>query len=59
MGSGKSSVLEYVTSVDADAIAPIWIAVNHESEEILRDPTQFARHLIRQIVPGGHGTAKR
>jgi hypothetical protein len=33
MGSGKSSVLEYVTSVDADAIAPIWIAVNHESEK--------------------------
>jgi hypothetical protein len=50
IGSGKSSLIEYVTTVGADALAPIWISVNHEADEILRDPPEFARHLIVEVV---------
>jgi hypothetical protein len=50
IGSGKSSLIEYVTSTGADVFAPIWISVGHESDEMLRDPPEFARHLIREVV---------
>lgn len=50
IGSGKSSLIEYVTSIGAEVFAPIWISVTHESDEMLRDPPEFARHLIREVV---------
>jgi energy-coupling factor transporter ATP-binding protein EcfA2 len=56
IGSGKSSLLEYVTSTSTststspEALAPIWISVGHESDEMLRDPPEFARHLILEVV---------
>jgi hypothetical protein len=50
IGSGKSSLIEYVTTAGADALAPIWISVGHEADEILRDPPEFARHLILEVV---------
>ena len=50
IGSGKSSLIEYVTSTGAEVFAPIWISVGHESDEMLRDPPEFARHLIREVV---------
>jgi hypothetical protein len=50
IGSGKSSLIEYVTTSGAATFAPIWISVGHESDEMLRDPPEFARHLIREVV---------
>ena len=50
IGSGKSSLIEYVTTTDAAHCAPIWISVGHESDDMLRDPPEFARHLIREVV---------
>jgi hypothetical protein len=50
IGSGKSSLIEYVTTAGAAMFAPIWISVGHESDEMLRDPPEFARHLIREVV---------
>jgi len=56
IGSGKSSLIEYVTTTGAAAFAPIWISVGHESAEMLRDPPEFARHLIREVVRWAHDT---
>jgi hypothetical protein len=49
IGSGKSSLIEYVT-IGAAVFAPIWISVGHESADMLRDPPEFARHLIGEVV---------
>jgi ATPase subunit of ABC transporter with duplicated ATPase domains len=50
IGSGKSSLIEYVTTAGAATFAPIWISVGHESDTMLRDPPEFARHLILEVV---------
>lgn len=50
IGSGKSSLLEYVTRAGAEQLAPIWVSVGHESDVILRDPSEFARHLILEVI---------
>lgn len=50
VGSGKSSLLEYVLSTTDDPLAPLWVSAGHEGERTLTDPTEFARHVIRQIV---------
>jgi hypothetical protein len=50
VGSGKSSLLEYVLLTTADPLAPLWVSAGHEGERTLTDPTEFARHVIRQIV---------
>ena len=50
IGSGKSSLIEYVTTAGAATFAPIWISVGHESDAMLRDPPEFARHLIWEVV---------
>jgi hypothetical protein len=50
IGSGKSSMIEYVTKRHTDVFAPFWISVGHESGEMLCDPPEFARNLIRDVV---------
>jgi hypothetical protein len=50
IGSGKSSLIEYVTTAGANDLAPIWISVGHEAGDMLRDPPEFARHLILEVL---------
>jgi hypothetical protein len=50
IGCGKSSMVEYVLDQAGDQFAPIWVSAGHEGEETLKDPPEFARHLIREIV---------
>jgi hypothetical protein len=49
VGSGKSSLIEYVVT-ESGTGAPLWVSAAHEGPETLRDPVEFARHMIRQIV---------
>jgi hypothetical protein len=49
IGSGKSSMIEYALS-GCDDVAPIWIDATHESTEVLVEPREFARQLIRAVV---------
>jgi energy-coupling factor transporter ATP-binding protein EcfA2 len=50
IGCGKSSMVEYVMGTGEGEFAPIWISAAHEGEHTLKDPPEFARHLIRQLV---------
>jgi hypothetical protein len=50
IGSGKSSMVEYVLRGSGDRFAAIWISAGHEGPETLRDPPEFARHVIREVV---------
>jgi hypothetical protein len=50
IGSGKSSMVEYVLRRSGDDFAAIWISAGHEGAATLRDPPEFARHLIREVV---------
>jgi hypothetical protein len=50
IGCGKSSMAEYVMGTAEGDLAPIWISAAHEGEQTLKDPPEFARHLIRQLV---------
>ena len=50
IGSGKSSLIEYVFGQGDDDLAPIWVEAAHQDESVLTDPPEFARNLIRAIV---------
>jgi hypothetical protein len=50
IGSGKSSMIEYALADGADEFAPIWVEVANQPDEVLVEPAEFARHLIRVIV---------
>jgi hypothetical protein len=50
IGSGKSSMIEYALTTGAPRIAPIWVAAAHQSIDVLVDPPEFARNLIRAVV---------
>jgi hypothetical protein len=43
-------MVEYVLGQGGDDFAPIWVSAGHEGERTLKDPPEFARHLIREIV---------
>ena len=55
IGAGKSSLIEYVVTLDAETFAPIWVSASHEDTRVLKDPPEFARHLIRQVVGWARG----
>jgi hypothetical protein len=50
VGSGKSSLIEYVFSQTSEPLAPLLVSAAHEGVTTLTDPTEFARHVIRQTV---------
>jgi hypothetical protein len=50
VGSGKSSLIEYVFGSRLNRLAPMWVSAAHEAESTLIDPVEFARHVIRQIA---------
>jgi hypothetical protein len=55
IGAGKSSLIEYVAMSAADSIAAIWVSAGHEKREVLMDPPEFARLVIREIVDWARG----
>lgn len=50
IGSGKSSAIEFSIERSSKRLAPLWVSAAHEGRDTLVDPTEFARHMIRQIV---------
>jgi Cdc6-like AAA superfamily ATPase len=50
IGCGKTSVLRYALDNPAGNIAPIWVSVAFDDEQVVLDVRRFAAHLIQSIV---------
>ena len=50
IGCGKTSTIEYAVSRTEEPLAPLWISAGFEDRSTLTDPSEFARHVIRQIT---------
>lgn len=50
IGSGKTSVLRYALDNPEGNLAPIWVSVAFDDEQVVLDVRRFAAHLIQSIV---------
>jgi Cdc6-like AAA superfamily ATPase len=50
IGCGKTSVLRYTLDDPTGAIAPIWISVAFDDDQVVLDVRRFAAHLIQSVV---------
>jgi Cdc6-like AAA superfamily ATPase len=50
IGSGKTSVLRYTLDDPNGTIAPIWVSVAFDDDQVVLDVRRFAAHLIQGIV---------
>lgn len=50
IGCGKTSVLRYALDDPTSTIAPIWVSVAFDDEQVVLDVRRFAAHLIQSIV---------
>src|ERR1700752_3062959 len=50
IGCGKTSVLRYALDDPNSTIAPIWVSVAFDDEQVVLDVRRFAGHLIQSIV---------
>lgn len=50
IGCGKTSVLRYSLDDPNSTIAPIWVSVAFDDDEVVLDVRRFAAHLIQSIV---------
>ena len=50
IGCGKTSVLRYTLDDPAATIAPIWVSVAFDDDQVVLDVRRFAAHLIQSIV---------
>ncbi|HWD73955.1 MAG TPA: hypothetical protein VG371_02370 [Solirubrobacteraceae bacterium] len=50
IGCGKTSVLRYALDDPNGTIAPIWVSVAFDDEQVALDVRRFAGHLIQSIV---------
>src|ERR1700741_2970192 len=50
IGCGKTSVLRYALDDPNGTIAPIWVSVAFDDEQVVLDVRRFAAHLIQSIV---------
>jgi Cdc6-like AAA superfamily ATPase len=50
IGCGKTSVLRYALDAPEQAIAPIWVSVAFDDDQVMLDVRRFAAHLIQSIV---------
>jgi Cdc6-like AAA superfamily ATPase len=50
IGCGKTSVLRYALDDPNKTIAPIWVSVAFDDEQVVLDVRRFAAHLIQSIV---------
>src|ERR1700741_3377239 len=50
IGCGKTSVLRYALDDPNGTIAPIWVSVAFDDDQVVLDVRRFAAHLIQSIV---------
>jgi Cdc6-like AAA superfamily ATPase len=50
IGCGKTSVLRYALDTPDQAIAPIWVSVAFDDDQVMLDVRRFAAHLVQSIV---------
>jgi hypothetical protein len=50
IGCGKTSLLRYALDDPGGAIAPIWVSVAFDEDQVVLDVRRFAAHLIQSIV---------
>jgi Cdc6-like AAA superfamily ATPase len=50
IGCGKTSVLRYTLDDPTGTIAPIWVSVAFDDDEVVLDVRRFAAHLIQSVV---------
>jgi Cdc6-like AAA superfamily ATPase len=50
IGCGKTSVLRYTLDDPTGTIAPIWVSVAFDDDQVVLDVRRFAAHLIQSIV---------
>ena len=50
IGCGKTSVLRYALDDPDTEIAPIWVSVAFDDDEVVLDVRRFAAHLIQSVV---------
>lgn len=50
IGCGKTSVLRYALDAPNQEIAPIWVSVAFDDDQVMLDVRRFAAHLIQSIV---------
>ena len=50
IGCGKTSVLRYTLDDPNATIAPIWVSVAFDDDQVVLDVRRFAAHLIQSIV---------
>jgi Cdc6-like AAA superfamily ATPase len=50
IGCGKTSVLRYALDDPNGTLAPIWVSVAFDDEQVVVDVRRFAGHLIQSIV---------
>lgn len=57
IGCGKTSVLRYALHDPATKLAPIWVSVAFDDDEVVLDVRRFAAHLIQtsSATPSGPG----
>jgi Cdc6-like AAA superfamily ATPase len=50
IGCGKTSVLRYTLDDPTGTVAPIWVSVAFDDDQVVLDVRRFAAHLIQSIV---------
>jgi Cdc6-like AAA superfamily ATPase len=50
IGCGKTSLLRYTLDDPTGTIAPIWVSVAFDDDEVVLDVRRFAAHLIQSVV---------
>ncbi len=50
IGCGKTSLLRYTLDDPTATIAPIWVSVAFDDDEVVLDVRRFAAHLIQSVV---------
>lgn len=50
IGCGKTSVLRYTLDDPSASIAPIWVSVAFDDDQVVLDVRRFGAHLIQSIV---------
>ncbi len=50
IGCGKTSLLRYTLDDPTGTIAPIWVSVAFDDDQVVLDVRRFAAHLIQSIV---------
>ena len=50
IGCGKTSLLRYTLDDPTGTIAPIWVSVAFDDDQVVLDVRRFAAHLIQSVV---------